>query len=310
MTALMPKHQFVRQLDLGTLELFVRICQNGSIGASADQAHLALSSVSKRIKELESLTGTSLLLRHARGVKPTAAGQCLLRHARSVLMSVEEMRVDVHEFTLGRSGYVHVFASASVVEQYMASEIAEFARSNPAISIDLSQVTSREVIQAVRNGLADIGICDASDAVRDLASRVYRTDELVLAVPKDHPLSAVPSMRFVDTLDYEQIGLRGSSMIQQLLETAAAESGHLLRQRIKVASLSALCRMVECGLGIGVIPHGALLEIAKKDRLQVVALSDSWARRDQMVYATSFDTIPIAARRFANHLVGSRETNA
>lgn len=310
MTALMPKHQFVRQLDLGTLDLFVHICQNGSIGASADQAHLALSSVSKRIKELESLTGTALLVRHARGVTPTAAGQCLLRHARSVLLSVEEMRVDVHEFTLGRSGYVHVFASASVVEQYMASEIAEFARINPAISIDLSQVTSREVIQAVRNGQADIGICDASDAVQDLASRPYRTDELVLVVPRDHPLAAVPSIRFVDTLDHEQIGLRGSSMIQHLLETAASESGHVLRQRIKVASLSALCRMVECGLGIGVIPRGALQQIAKEGRLQVVALSDPWAQREQMVYATNFDTVPIAARRFANHLVGSRQRDA
>lgn len=117
-------------------------------------------------------------------------------------------------------------------------------------------------------------------------------------------------MRFVDTLDYEQIGLRGSSMIQHLLENAAAESGHLLRQRIKVASLSALCRMVECGLGIGVIPRGALLQIAKKGKLQVVALSDTWARRDQRVYATSFDTMPIAARRFANHLVGLPEANA
>lgn len=192
MTALMPRQRFVRQLDLGTLDLFVHVCQSGSIGASADQAHLALSSVSKRIKELESLTGTPLLLRHARGVTPTAAGQCLLRHARTVLMSVEELRVDVHEFTQGRSGYVHVFASASVVEQYMASEIAEFARSNPAISIDLSQVTSREVIQAVRNGLADIGICDASDAVQDLASRAYRTDELVLVVPRPTPWPPCP----------------------------------------------------------------------------------------------------------------------
>ena len=50
---LAPLRSFVRQLDLASLDLFVLICQTGSIGAAAEQGQLAISSVSKRIKELE-----------------------------------------------------------------------------------------------------------------------------------------------------------------------------------------------------------------------------------------------------------------
>ena len=50
---LAPLRSFVRQLDLASLDLFVLICQTGSIGAAAEQGQLAISSVSKLIKELE-----------------------------------------------------------------------------------------------------------------------------------------------------------------------------------------------------------------------------------------------------------------
>ena len=62
---LSPLRTFVRQIDLATLDLFVLICQTGSIGAAADQGQLAISSVSKRIKELETAVRTPLLVRHA-----------------------------------------------------------------------------------------------------------------------------------------------------------------------------------------------------------------------------------------------------
>ena len=158
MNTIASKHQLIRKLDLGSLELFVQICQSGSLAAVSANAHLAISSISKRIKELETLLATPLLIRKARGVEPTEAGLCLLKHAKTVVLSVEQLRVDLQDFSLGRNEYVRIFASASVVEQYLAAEIAEFAKKFPDISIDLAQLSSREVIQAVQEGQADIGL--------------------------------------------------------------------------------------------------------------------------------------------------------
>ncbi|MFM8556555.1 MAG: LysR family transcriptional regulator, partial [Betaproteobacteria bacterium] len=69
---------FIRRIDLSTLELFVSICSAGSIAAAASRGGLAVSSLSKRISLLEEAAGCVLLERHARGVRPSAAGEALL----------------------------------------------------------------------------------------------------------------------------------------------------------------------------------------------------------------------------------------
>ncbi len=302
MQNLVTKHQFIRKLDLGSLEIFILICQMGSIGGAAKKSHLAISSVSKRVNELEKLTRSKLLTRKSKGVEPTEAGLCLLKHAKDILLSIEYLRINLDDFFLGKNEYVHIYASASVVEQSLAQEIASFAKDSPEVSIDLSQAPSREVIQAVREGYADIGICDSSEIYSDLASRAYRKEELVLIVPTNHPLASHKKLAFSQALDYDLIGVYGSSMIQQLLEKAASSSGHILRQRIKVSSLSALCRMVESGLGIGVIPYGAIHLLSKKGSFCTISLTDEWSKRELMLFAKSFDMLTPAAARFSNYL--------
>ena len=59
---------FLRQIDLASLDLFVLICEHGSIARAAEQGGMVASAVSKRVAELESLARTPLLLRHARGL--------------------------------------------------------------------------------------------------------------------------------------------------------------------------------------------------------------------------------------------------
>jgi DNA-binding transcriptional LysR family regulator len=76
----------------------------------------------------------------------------------------------------------------------------------------------------------------------------------------------------------------------------------VLRQRIKVASLSAMCRMVESGLGVGVMPRGAMRHLARRGQVRAITLTDDWARRGLLLYARSFDGLSVAARRFADHL--------
>ena len=94
---------FLRQIDLSSLDLFVLICEHGSIARAAEQGGMVASAVSKRVAELESLARTPLLLRHARGVRPTPAGELLLEHARTILLGVEHLRDD-----LGAVGFAGV----------------------------------------------------------------------------------------------------------------------------------------------------------------------------------------------------------
>src|SRR5215208_78715 len=85
------ERNFARRIDLTSLQLFVAVCELGSIGKAAEREFIAASAVSKRLSDLEATLDTPLLYRHTRGVDLTPAGESLLHHARSVLFSLEKM---------------------------------------------------------------------------------------------------------------------------------------------------------------------------------------------------------------------------
>lgn len=307
----MTMHQsmsaFIRRVDLLTLDLFIGICATGSIAATAARGQLAVSSLSKRIALFEQAAGCALFERHARGVRPTAAGEAVLRHARSLLAGVGQLHEDLRAFAQGTIGGVRVAASASAVELDLPEEIARFAARHSAVSIDLTQCVSSEVILAVREGRADVGLCGAQEDVQGLECKPYRLDQLVLLVPRRHPLARRRSVDFAQALDYEQIGLTGSSQVQRLLDQAAGQAGRRLRQRIRVASISSMCRMVESGLGIAVMPRGMVALAARRDQSRIVALSDAWARLQLLIYTRPFESVSAPARLLLAHLISAND---
>jgi len=294
---------FLRQIDLSSLDLFVLICEHGSIARAAEHGGMVASAVSKRIAELESLARTPLLLRHARGVVPTPAGQLLLAHARTILLGVEHLRDDLIEYARGVRGLVRLSANASAVEQFLPEHIAAFVRHHPDIRIDLRQATSRNVARAVRDHLADLGVCSPCDEAEGLESMPYRRERMVLIMPGDHALARHKQLAYEEALDYAQVGLRDSSVVQEMLDRQARSGRRMLRQRIEVDSLSAMCRMIECGLGVGVMPEGAYQRLGETRELHAVPLTDAWAERTLNLYATRFADLPAPARHFADALV-------
>ena len=82
----------------------------------------------------------------------------------------------------------------------------------------------------------------------------------------------------------------------------ATRSGTALRQRIQVTSLDAMCRMIDNGLGVGLIPHRAFELMQGVGRLRSVPLTDAWAQRTLSLVARDFDALPVTSRLLVEHL--------
>lgn len=151
----------MRDLDLTTLRLFVTVCDTGNMSRAAEKANMVASAVSKRLAQLEDTVGTPLLVRKRHGVAPTPAGETLLEHARSMLMSASRIERDMASHAAGIQGRVNLLATASVMAESLADEIAEFLKKpeHQNIQIDLEERISTEVVRGVREGEASIGIC-------------------------------------------------------------------------------------------------------------------------------------------------------
>ena len=311
------ERSFARRIDLTSLQLFVAVCELGSIGRAAEREFIAASAISKRLSDLEATLNTPLLYRHTRGVDLTPAGESLLHHARSVLYSLEKMQGELSEYADGVRGHVRVHANISAIVQFLPEDLGAFRRLHEAIKIDLEEHLSTEVLRAVQEGAADLGVCHMGMAgqgnegsASELQSLHYRDDRLVLIVPTDHELAAHHAIDFTETLDHDHVGLHTNSSIYVAMRQAALGAGRSIKLRIHVTGLDAMCRMIENGLGIGVMPSRAfeLMRGGIGRQLTSVALTDAWAEREIRLVARDFSTLPVAARALVTHLQNAGET--
>ncbi len=284
------------------MQLFVAVGEVGSIGKAADREAIAASALSKRISSLEEVVGTELLYRNARGVELTVAGEAFFRHARSVMLGLDKMQAELSDYAKGVRGLVRLRANASAIVQFLPEDLGRFTAKNVDVLIDLEEHLSVDIVRLVRDGDADIGICSQSINVGSLRARCYRGDRLVLVVPCGHSLAGPWPRSFEETLDYSYVCPQINSAVYLDLCRAAASVGRVIQVRIRVTGLDAMCRMIQNGLGVGIMPDRAFDLLSGVGGLQGVPLVDAWAARSLQIVARDFDALPLAARLLVDHL--------
>lgn len=290
------------RFDLTDLRLFLHVAETGSITHGAERSHLALASASARIRSMEETLGLPLLERNRRGVKPTPAGTALLHHARLMMQQMEMMRGELGDYARGLKGHIRLHCNTAAASEFLPAAIAGFLGSQPNVDIDLEERPSHQVVQAVIAGIADLGIVADAVDLTGLETRPFRTDRLVLVTPRRHRLGKRRSVGFRECLAEDHVGLSPGSALQEHLAQHAQRAGKTLRLRIRLRSFDAICRMVEQGVGVAVMPEAAARRCHRSMALNVVRLTDDWALRRLVICARRFDALPLHAQRLAERL--------
>ena len=294
----------MRDLDLTSLRLFVTVCDTGNMSRAAEKANMVASAVSKRLAQLEATVGASLLTRRKHGVVPTPAGETLLEHARSMLLSASRIERDMASHAAGIQGRVNVLATASVMAESLTDEIAEFLKKpeHQNIQIDLEERISPEVVRGIREGVASIGICWDAAETGLLHTRTYRHDHLCVAVPRGHPLCELPAVRFADTLAFEHVIMPVNSAVEVMLQREASLLGQRLQHRVIVTNFEAALRVVRAGLAIALVPREVTTLYAQAYGLEVLPLQENWSRRRFILCHRGEDQLSPAAQLLLNNL--------
>jgi DNA-binding transcriptional LysR family regulator len=294
----------MRDLDMTTLRLFGVVCETRSIARAAEQANIVGSAISKRLAQLEDTVGVPLLVRRQRGVEPTPAGESLLEHARAMLASADRIERDMAAYAQGVRGQVRILATASVMAESLADDVAAFLQvpAHHDIQVDMEEHISPNVIRGIRDGVASVGICwDAAD-LGGLQSRSYRTDHLAIVVHPSHPLAVNQTVRLVQTLDYEHVSLPVNSAVQVMLQRAAAQLGKTIVHRVIVSNFEAALRVVRANLAISVVPREVAGPYAAAYGLRTLPLAESWATRRFAICYREEAGLSAAAQLLVAHL--------
>src|SRR6202045_536397 len=188
------------RFDLSDLRLFLNVVEAGSITHGAERMHLAIAAASTRIRNMEAALGTGLLHRERLGVQPTPAGRTLVHHARIMLQQAERMRSELGEYADGLRGHIRLLSNTNALTEFLPEPLSDFLATHPQVNIDLEERLSDEIVAAIAEGTADIGIVAGTVAFAGLEVLPFRVDRFVLVVSPKHTLSAAQRVAFADVL--------------------------------------------------------------------------------------------------------------
>lgn len=285
------------RLDLISLRLFVTVIEESSITRAAAREHITASAVSKRLSELEAQLGVQLFERHSTGVQPTAAGRALEADARSMFAALERMQSLAADYSSGVRGEVRLHANASSIVDTLPDELRRFSRRHPHIQIRMDEGRSTEVVEAVTSGRADVGIFVPNIPAPELEVVPYRKVSLVLIAPTDHALARHERISFAEAAQSDEfVSLSQGSSIGTRIRSASANMGIAYRTAMQVTTFEALRRMVQAGMGIGILPESCSTPYAEQLGLRCIPLTDDWASYHLGLCARHVDTLPTAPR--------------
>ncbi|MDQ8022576.1 MAG: LysR substrate-binding domain-containing protein [Moraxellaceae bacterium] len=178
------------------------IARHGSIRKAAEGLFITPSALDRRLQDLEEDLGAELFERHARGMRPTAAGELFLKHAREQRADFERLRGDIAHLRGLHRGTVSIAASQALAFSLFPDIITRFRQKNPGIDFKVRICDHNSVVQALRDFEADLGLVYNVQPTTDISPMLEVEQRLCAVMAADHPLAQQPELRMRDCLRY------------------------------------------------------------------------------------------------------------
>jgi len=205
---------------------FIKIAQLRSFSLAAEELLISQSSLSKHIKTLEAELGSPLFDRTTRSVMLTPLGQNIL----SLCETIEDCRLQIRRLSaqeLSKNRNHLLITSIPVMAQYnITGSIANFLKSHPDIHLTFSESESLQISNVLKNGdyeLAFTRIIDKEDP--DFESIPFYEDQLVVVLPKRHPLANRKSIEIQELKHESFVFLDENTMLYTFLSDLCRKSG-------------------------------------------------------------------------------------
>lgn len=265
-------------MDVRQLRYFVNIVDYGSLGKAAEKLYVAQPSLSQQIAKLEDDLGVPLLVRSPQGVKPTAAGQALYRHARLVLHQMEQLRQEVREGVGAESGTVAI-GLPTTMASVLAMPVFERVRERfPGIRLQFFESMSGYLNELLANGRLDLAILFRDTATPGISALPVLDEELYL-MGEPGVSSRARTCVLAALADVPMVAPGVSNGLRLLLERTFAREQVPLNIIADIDSLPMLLSAAQSGAACTILPASALALRASAERPKTRRIVDPLIRR-------------------------------
>jgi len=247
-------------MELRQLHSFVSVVEQGSLSAASRRLHLSQPALSQQIQALEQEFGEPLLHRRPHGMDPTAAGDLLLSHARSLLAQAERLQIEFQGRRELEGGSASFGIIPTIAPYFLPQILGPFRRAHPGIIVSIDESRTTQLIPKVVSGDVEFAVISDVPAAElrrgSLYLRELFREPLLLAVPRSHPLAlrkGLPSPEDIDPGEIIQLS-SGHCLAEQNLKIWRICKPHISLQCDQISTALA---MVSAGMGVSIVPKVA-----------------------------------------------------
>lgn len=263
----MPYSPGEAAINLRQLRYFSRVVETGNMTRAADQLNVAQPALGLQIRQLEEDLGSVLLIRHSRGVEPTAAGKILFERARKILQLVDETRAEMLALRGAMSETLRLGITPSIMNLIGYDLMVEARKDLPQVFISLTEELGYVLIDAMKRGELDLALAyEVEDEPTLSATPIFEEELLFVTALPDVPQGPIA---FADALAYPLAIACERDMVRRLIENAAGPKGLKLRVAFEVNSPLAMKNMVLRESVSSILPYGSVADEVEAGRLHV-----------------------------------------
>jgi len=244
-------------MELRHLRTIDAVARHRSFTKAAEELYLAQSAISQQIRRLESELGVEVFRRTSRSVELTAEGRVILSYAQRVLAEVDGMHCELEELTGLLRGQLRIGGVYPTGPYDLFGMLADFRAAHPGVAIQLVEDTQDDVLAALHADELDCAFTalDPDALGNEYAATLLWEEEIVVALPIDHPLCVRGHVTFEQLAAEDLIAYRENSALRRRLERTMADRGLEPRNAFICTEMAAVRGLASKGLGIAVIPR-------------------------------------------------------
>ena len=267
----------VRELmELRHLRYFEAVARHSHVTRAAAELHIAQPALSKQISQLEQELGVALFDRVGRNVRLTEAGEALLPHARAAMTQVEAARAEMAERIGLRRGRATIGTPPTVGTQLLPTVLAAFNKRYPGIELRLHEAGVQTLLDLLETGLTDVAVVTLPVEDEHLTVVPLFTEEMVIAVWKDHPLANRTAVKIGDLKDEPWVLSPENYELREATLNACQAAGFAPRVVLDGGETDTLLRFVVAGIGVALVPR---LAVQNTSDLVALPVSDQKLQR-------------------------------
>lgn len=248
-------------LEIRQMRYFMEVAKREHVTEAANALHVAQSSVSRQLLQLESELGVDLFIREGRRVKLTPTGRLFLARVEQVMHMIGEAEREVQECLEPEKGTVRVAFPISLAAHVLPTAIYAFRKRYPEAKFQMKQALYHDLIDGVIHGECNLALIAPLPAdEKKIKTKWLFTEQIVALLPIHHRLAGQSSIRLEELKEDSFVTLPEGTVFREIVLNACREIGIEPHIAFEGDDIDALKGLVSAGLGVALMPEVTLVD--------------------------------------------------